>query len=101
MSPFESCPPTTTDAGIPVASQEHSLTVGPDGPIVLPDFGQADSLINKVMDAAARDRLVETVSGLLAGLRRDEVHQRAFAYGRSTDKAIGDRIEAVAVEKRR
>ena len=22
-------PPTTTDAGIPVASQEHSLTVGP------------------------------------------------------------------------
>jgi catalase len=27
--------PTTTDAGIPVASQEHSLTVGPDGPILL------------------------------------------------------------------
>ena len=25
--------PTTTDAGIPVASDEHSLTVGPDGPI--------------------------------------------------------------------
>ena len=30
-------PPTTTDAGIPVASQEHSLTVGPDGPILLQD----------------------------------------------------------------
>ena len=30
-------PPTTTDAGIPVASDEHSLTVGPDGPIVLHD----------------------------------------------------------------
>jgi catalase len=29
--------PTTTDAGIPVASDEHSLTVGPDGPIVLHD----------------------------------------------------------------
>jgi catalase len=29
--------PTTTDAGIPVASDEHSLTVGPDGPIVLND----------------------------------------------------------------
>ena len=26
--------PTTTDAGIPVASDEHSLTIGPDGPIV-------------------------------------------------------------------
>ena len=26
--------PTTTDAGIPVASDEFSLTVGPDGPIL-------------------------------------------------------------------
>jgi catalase len=30
-------PPTTTDAGIPVESDEHSLTVGPDGPILLQD----------------------------------------------------------------
>jgi catalase len=29
--------PTTTDAGVPVASGEHSLTVGPDGPILLND----------------------------------------------------------------
>jgi len=29
--------PTTTDAGIPVASDAHSLTVGPDGPILLND----------------------------------------------------------------
>ncbi len=29
--------PTTTDAGIPVASDEHSLTIGPDGPILLHD----------------------------------------------------------------
>lgn len=29
--------PTTTDAGAPVASDEHSLTVGADGPIVLHD----------------------------------------------------------------
>ncbi|MGI9004301.1 MAG: catalase [Pseudonocardia sp.] len=28
---------TTTDAGIPVESDEHSLTVGPDGPILLHD----------------------------------------------------------------
>ncbi len=28
---------TTTDAGIPVASDEHSLTIGRDGPIVLHD----------------------------------------------------------------
>jgi catalase len=29
--------PTTTDAGIPVESDEHSLTIGPDGPILLQD----------------------------------------------------------------
>ncbi|HEY3749022.1 MAG TPA: catalase, partial [Pseudonocardiaceae bacterium] len=29
--------PTTNDAGIPVESDEHSLTVGPDGPILLQD----------------------------------------------------------------
>src|SRR6201989_252316 len=30
-------PETRTDAGIPVGSDEHSLTVGPDGPILLHD----------------------------------------------------------------
>src|SRR6478736_7082968 len=30
-------PPTTTNAGIPVESDEHSLTIGPDGPILLHD----------------------------------------------------------------
>lgn len=29
--------PTTTDTGMPVASDEHSLTIGTDGPIVLHD----------------------------------------------------------------
>ena len=33
----ENRPTTTTDAGIPAASDEHSLTVGPDGPILLQD----------------------------------------------------------------
>ena len=30
-------PVTTTDAGIPAASDEHSLTAGPNGPILVPD----------------------------------------------------------------
>src|ERR1700678_1564644 len=38
--------PTTTDAGIPVASQEHSLTVGPDGPILLHDFSLIEQMAN-------------------------------------------------------
>ncbi len=29
--------PTTTDAGVPVASDEHSLSIGPDGPLLLQD----------------------------------------------------------------
>jgi catalase len=37
---------TTTDAGIPVASQEHSLTVGPDGPILLNDFYLIEQMAN-------------------------------------------------------
>tara|TARA_R110002110_G_scaffold406421_1_gene626566 strand:- start:419813 stop:421267 length:1455 start_codon:yes stop_codon:yes gene_type:complete len=37
---------TTTDAGIPVASDEHSLTVGPDGPIVLHDHYLIEQMAN-------------------------------------------------------
>jgi hypothetical protein len=47
------------------------------------------------------ERLDETVSGLLAGLRRGKVLQRAFAFWRSIDHSVGTQIEAVAGEKRR
>ena len=39
-------PPTTTDAGIPVQSDEHSLTLGPDGPIVLNDHYLIEQMAN-------------------------------------------------------
>lgn len=39
-------PPTTTDAGIPVQSDEHSLTIGPDGPIVLNDHYLLEQMAN-------------------------------------------------------
>jgi catalase len=52
------------------------------------------------MDDAARDRLIETVSGILSGLRRPEVLARAFEYWRNIDKAVGDRIEAGTLGKR-
>ena len=38
--------PTTTDAGIPVASDEHSLTIGPDGPILLHDHYLIEQMAN-------------------------------------------------------
>ena len=37
---------TTTDAGIPVESQENSLTVGPDGPILLIDRYLIEQMAN-------------------------------------------------------
>jgi catalase len=39
-------PRTTTDAGIPVASDDHSLTVGPDGPILLHDQYLIEQMAN-------------------------------------------------------
>jgi catalase len=65
------------------------------------DFGQASTLVNDVMDDAARDRLVDTVSGMLARLLRTEVLQRVFEYWRGIAIALGDRIESVVLEKRR
>ncbi len=38
--------PTTTDAGIPVASDEHSLTIGADGPLVLHDHYLIEQMAN-------------------------------------------------------
>src|SRR6202163_4531527 len=54
---FKQQPPlTTTDAGIPAPSDEHSLTVGPDGPILLQDH----YLIQK-MAQFNRERVPERV----------------------------------------
>ena len=39
-------PPTTTDGGAPVASDEHSLTVGPAGPILLQDQYLIEQMAN-------------------------------------------------------
>jgi catalase len=46
--------PTTTDAGIPVESDEHSLTVGPGGPILL-----HDSYLIEQMAQFNRERIPE------------------------------------------
>nr|WP_172457358.1 catalase [Pseudonocardia sp. N23] len=47
-------PPTTTDAGIPVESDEHSLTVGPGGPLLL-----QDSYLIEQMAQFNRERIPE------------------------------------------
>jgi catalase len=37
---------TTTDAGLPRAQHDHSLTVGPDGPILLQDHYLIEQMAN-------------------------------------------------------
>ena len=56
------------------------------------DFGQAGTLVRKVMDNAARDRLVSNVVGHLKNGVKEPVLSRAFEYWRNIDQAVGDRI---------
>jgi catalase len=56
------------------------------------DFGQAGTLVRKVMDNAARDRLVSNVVGHLKDGVKEPVLSRAFEYWRNIDKTVGDRI---------
>ncbi|WP_077193377.1 catalase [Streptomyces lydicus] len=56
------------------------------------DFGQPGTMVREVLDAAARERLVNNVSGhLLNGVSRP-VLDRALQYWRNIDKNVGDRI---------
>jgi catalase len=56
------------------------------------DWGQAGTLVRKVMDDEQRDRLVSNVVGHLKDGVSEPVLQRAFEYWHNIDKEIGDRI---------
>ncbi|WP_299236917.1 catalase [uncultured Halomonas sp.] len=56
------------------------------------DFGQANTLVNQVMDEAARDRLVANAVGHLSAGVSAPVLERAFDYWRKVDPEIGERI---------
>ena len=59
-------PPTTTnDSGVPVASDEHSLTVGPKGPTVL-----HDAYVVQKMQHFNRERVPERVVHAKGGAAR-------------------------------
>ncbi|PJI93993.1 catalase [Luteimicrobium subarcticum] len=57
------------------------------------DFGQAGTLVREVMDDAARGRLVDNVVGHLLNGVSEPVLERAFAYWRSIDPAVGAAVE--------
>ena len=86
--------PTTNDAGIPVASQEHSLTVGPDGPILLQDFYLIEQMANFNRERIPERQPHAKGGGAFGDLhghpRRPPVHQgRRFQPGRETDVVSG------------
>ncbi|MFE7193395.1 catalase [Kitasatospora sp. NPDC057541] len=56
------------------------------------DWGQAGTMVRKVLDDAQRDRLVSNIVGHLQGGVSDPVLERAVQYWRNVDKALGDRI---------
>ena len=57
------------------------------------DRGQAGTLVRKVMDDAARDRLVSNVVGAFKNGVSEPVLKRAFEYWKNIDKDVCERIE--------
>jgi catalase len=56
------------------------------------DVTQPGALVRDVMDDAARERLVANVVGALLSGVSTPVRERAVAYWRAIDKAVGDRV---------
>src|SRR6266581_6746627 len=84
--------PTTTDAGIPVASQEHSLTVGPDGPILLNDFYLIEQMANFNRERIPERQPHAKGSGAFGHF---EVTQDVSAYTKAAVFQPGTRTETV------
>jgi catalase len=64
------------------------------------DFSQANTLINRVMDDAARDRLVSNIVGHVLQGVEEPVLSRVFEYWSKIDTTIGARVkEGVLAER--
>jgi catalase len=86
-------PATTTDAGNAVASDEHSLTVGPDGPLLLQDHYLLEQMAN-----FNRERIPERQPHAKGGgaFGVFEVTQDVSAFTRAAVFQPGTRTEMVA-----
>jgi len=63
------------------------------------DFVQAGALY-RVMDEAARARLVANIADSLAQVSKDEIIERSVAHFRAADAEYGERIAAVVAQLR-
>jgi catalase len=57
------------------------------------DWGQAGDLVRRVLDDAARDRLVSNIVGHLLNGVTEPVLVRAFQYWKNVDQTLGERVE--------
>ncbi|GAB3582080.1 catalase [Amycolatopsis endophytica] len=56
------------------------------------DFGQAGTLVRKVMDDEQRERLAQNIIGHAKGGVSEPVLERVFEYWRNVDKTLGDKV---------
>jgi catalase len=63
------------------------------------DFGQARTMVRRVLDDPARARLVSNIIGHLTDGVSEPVLARALDYWRKVDKDLGDGIAAGMKEK--
>ena len=59
------------------------------------DFGQAGTLVREVFDDGARERLVQTVAGMMGDVE-PQIRMRVYEYWSNVDQGIGDRIRLAA-----
>jgi catalase len=57
------------------------------------DWGQAGTMVRKVLDDAARQRLVSNIVGHLLNGVTEPVLERAFQYWRNVDQDLGEKVE--------
>ncbi len=84
-------PSLTTDAGLwhadgDMVRKAYTLRKDDD------DWGQAGTLVRKVMDDAARERLVKNIVGHLKDGVSKPILDRAIEYWRKVDKDVGDKV---------
>src|SRR4051794_37422556 len=98
----ETTKPTTTDAGTPVPSDEYSLTVGADGPILLQDHYLIEQMANFNRERVPERQAHAKGSGAFGYFEVTHyvsTYTRAAAFqpGIKTDTLI--RFSTVAVER--
>ncbi|WP_430593143.1 catalase [Humidisolicoccus flavus] len=58
------------------------------------DFGQAGTLYREVFDDAAKERFLETITGAVGGVQRDDIRERAIQYWTNVDADLGAKLRA-------